>query len=145
MFSARRSASSSQRRRHWLFWPPFFPGLARNRGQLQTLSRPKAPRSEDDDVQTDVVEGADSPLVDEAGPCGSNEAEVLLSVVWRQIFEETDTKTRKKEKNRSQRRKTKKMAERNQHEGKLNAPMSHLIAVASYWTCTCQRLLTSGT
>ena len=93
---------------------------------------------EDDDVETDVVEGADSPLVDEVGPCGSNEAEMLLSVVWRQIFEETDTKTSKKEKNRSQRRKTKKMAERNQHEGKLNAPMSHLIAVASYWTFTCQ-------
>ena len=36
---------------------------------------------EDDDVETDVVEGADSPPVDEAGPCGSNEAEMLLSVV----------------------------------------------------------------
>ena len=36
---------------------------------------------EDDDVETDVIEGADSPLVDEAGPCGSNEAEMLLSVV----------------------------------------------------------------
>ena len=36
---------------------------------------------EDDDVETDVVEGADSPLVDEVGPCGSNEAEMLLSVV----------------------------------------------------------------
>ena len=74
---------------------------------------------EDDDVETDVVEGADSPLVDEARPCGSNEAEMLLSVVWRQIFEQTDTKTRKNEKNCSQRRKTKKMAQRNQHEGKL--------------------------
>ena len=36
---------------------------------------------EDDDMETDVVEGADSPLVDEVGPCGSNEAEMLLSVV----------------------------------------------------------------
>ena len=36
---------------------------------------------EDDDVETDLVEGAASPLVDEAGPCGSNEAEMLLSVV----------------------------------------------------------------
>ena len=39
----------------------------------------------------------------------------------------------------------KKMAEKNQHEEKLNAPMNHMIDVASYWACACQRPLTSGT
>ena len=36
----------------------------------------------------------------------------------------------------------KKMAEKIQHEEKLNAPMNHMIDVASYWACACQRLLT---
>ena len=39
----------------------------------------------------------------------------------------------------------KKMAERTQHDGKLNMPMNHRIDVASYWACACQRPLTSGT
>ena len=39
----------------------------------------------------------------------------------------------------------KKMAHRNKHEGKLNVPMNHMIHVASYWACACQRPLTSGT
>ena len=42
-------------------------------------------------------------------------------------------------------REGKKMADRTQHEGKLNAPMNHMIDVASYWACACQRPLTSGT
>ena len=42
---------------------------------------------EDDDVETDVVEGADSLLVDEAGLGGSNEAEMLLSIL-RDVFED---------------------------------------------------------
>ena len=36
-------------------------------------------------------------------------------------------------------------AERTQHEGKLNAPVNHMIDVASHWACACQRSLTSGT
>ena len=45
----------------------------------------------------------------------------------------------------------KKMAERtswakkNQHERKMNAPMNHMIDVASYWAYASQRPLTSGT
>ena len=56
----------------------------------------------------------------------------------------TETKTAPREENR--RRKAKKMAKRTQHEGKLNAPMNHMIdvTVASYWECACQRPLTSG-
>ena len=42
---------------------------------------------EDHDVETDVVEGADSLLVDEAGPCGSNEAGMLLSIL-RDMFQD---------------------------------------------------------
>ena len=38
-----------------------------------------------------------------------------------------------------------KSADRTQHEGKLNAPMNHMIYVASYWACACKRPLTSGT
>ena len=30
-------------------------------------------------------------------------------------------------------------------EKKLNAPMNHMIDLASYWACACQRLLTSRT
>ena len=37
-----------------------------------------------------------------------------------------------------------KMAERTQHEGKLNAPIDHVIDVAKFWACACQRPLTSG-
>ena len=37
------------------------------------------------------------------------------------------------------------MADRTQNEGKLNAPMNHMIDVDSYWACACQRPLTSGT
>ena len=37
-----------------------------------------------------------------------------------------------------------KMADRTQHEGKLNAQMNHLVDVANYWACACQRQLTSG-
>ena len=48
---------------------------------------------EDRDVETDVVEGADSLLVDEAGPCVSNEAGMLLSIL-RDMFE--DKPSRKK-------------------------------------------------
>ena len=37
------------------------------------------------------------------------------------------------------------MADRTQNEGKLNAPMNHIIDEASYWACACHRPLTSGT
>ena len=37
------------------------------------------------------------------------------------------------------------MADTTQHEEKLNAPMNHMIDVASFWACICQRLLASGT
>ena len=37
------------------------------------------------------------------------------------------------------------MVDRTKHKGKLNAPMNHVIDVASYWAYTCQRPLTSGT
>ena len=36
---------------------------------------------EDEEVEADVVEGADSPLVDGAGLCGSNEAKTLFIVL----------------------------------------------------------------
>ena len=36
---------------------------------------------EDVDVETYVVEGADSPFIDEVGPCGSNEAKMPLSIL----------------------------------------------------------------
>ena len=31
------------------------------------------------------------------------------------------------------------LAEKTQHGGKLNAPMNHMIDVASYWACGCQK------
>ena len=37
------------------------------------------------------------------------------------------------------------MADRTQNERKVNAPMNHMIHVASYWACACQRPLTPGT
>ena len=30
-------------------------------------------------------------------------------------------------------------AEKTQHERKLNVPLNHIISVASYWTCACQK------
>ena len=64
---------------------------------------------EDDDVETDVVEGADSPLVDEAGPCGSNEAEMLLSIL-RDMFEDKPSRkqTKKTKKNLAESTRTEK-------------------------------------
>ena len=63
---------------------------------------------EDHDVETDVVEGADSLLVDEAGPCGSNEAGMLLSIL-RDMFEDKPSrkqteKQRKTSRSRRERR-----------------------------------------
>ena len=37
------------------------------------------------------------------------------------------------------------MTDRTQNEGKLNAPMNHMIDVTSYWACACQRPLTPCT
>ena len=37
------------------------------------------------------------------------------------------------------------MTDRTQNEGKLKAPMNHMIDVTSYWACACQRPLTPGT
>ena len=47
-------------------------------------------------MEADVVEGADSPLVDGAGPCGSKEAETLFIVLRGMLEEETDKKKTKK-------------------------------------------------
>ena len=63
---------------------------------------------EDHDVETDVVQGADSLLVDEAGPCGSNEAGMLLSIL-RDMFEDKPSrkqteKQRKTSRSRRERR-----------------------------------------
>ena len=41
-----------------------------------------AEAKDDNNMETDVVAGADSPLVDEVGLCGSNKAEILLRVLW---------------------------------------------------------------
>ena len=46
-------------------------------------------------MEADVVEGADSPLVDGAGPCGSKEAETLFIILRGMLEEETDKKTKK--------------------------------------------------
>ena len=40
-----------------------------------------AEAKDDNNMETDVVAGADSPLVDEVGLCGSNKAEILLRVL----------------------------------------------------------------
>ena len=57
------------------------------------------------------------------------------------------------EKNCSQRKCQRKMkkiaertswAERTQHEGKLNAPMNHMVNVASHWACACQKTADLG-
>ena len=76
-------------------------------------------------MEADVVEGADSPLVDGAGPCGSKEAETLFIVLRGMLEEETDKKKNeekqwsRREWRRSdrregkRRRKAKKMADRN--------------------------------
>ena len=50
---------------------------------------------EDEKVEVDVVEGADSPIVDRAGPCRSNEAEKLFIALRGMFEEETDRKTKK--------------------------------------------------
>ena len=47
-------------------------------------------------MEADVVEGADSPLVDGAGPCGSKETETLFIVLRGMLEEETDKKKTKK-------------------------------------------------
>ena len=117
---------------------------------------------EDHDVETDVVEGADSLLVDEAGPCGSNEAGMLLSIL-RDMFEDKPSrkqteKQRKTSRSRRERRQKPLLEKKNAEEKRrkwlkepstkenMNAPMNHMIdvTVASYWECACQRPLTSG-
>ena len=108
-------------------------------------------------MEADVVEGADSPLVDGAGPCGSKEAETLFIVLGGMLEEETDKKNEEKQRSRREwrrsdrregkrRRKAKKMAETETNtREKLNASMNHMIEVASCWACAYQRPLTSGT
>ena len=49
----------------------------------------------DEEVEFDVVEGADSPFVDDVGPCGSNEAAMLFSVL-RGMWTKPSTKQTKK-------------------------------------------------
>ena len=50
-----------------------------------------AEANDDKNMETDIVKGADSPLVDEVGLCGSNKAEMLLRVLWG-MFEENRSK-----------------------------------------------------
>ena len=71
-------------------------------------------------MEADVVEGADSPLVDGAGPCGSKEAETLFILLRGMLEEETDKKKKKNlewrrtdRREGKRRRKAKKMADRN--------------------------------
>ena len=91
-------------------------------------------------MEFDVVEGADSSLRDDAGPDGSSEAEMLFTVLrgmrTKPSKKQTE-KTKKSSQNRRQRwrnarreekhrGKTKKMADRTQHEGKTEgAKESH--------------------
>ena len=75
---------------------------------------------EDHDVETDVVEGADSLLVDEAGPCGSNEAGMLLSIL-RDMFEDKPSrkqteKQRKTSRSRRERRQKPLLEKKNAEE-----------------------------
>ena len=49
----------------------------------------------EDEKVADVVEGADSPIVDRAGPCRSKEAEKLFITLRGMFEEETDRKTKK--------------------------------------------------
>ena len=51
---------------------------------------------EDEEVEADAVKGADSPLIDEARLCGSNEAKMLFNVLRGMFEEETDRETEKK-------------------------------------------------
>ena len=53
-----------------------------------------AKAKDDNNMETDIVEGADSPLVDEVGLCGSNEAEMLLRVL-RGMFEDKPLRKQK--------------------------------------------------
>ena len=107
-------------------------------------------------MEADVVEGADSPLVDGAGPCGSKEAETLFIILRGMLEEETDKKTKKNsgvdengeeaivEKENAEEKRRKWLTETSTRE-KQNASMIHMIEVASYWACAYQRPLTSGT
>ena len=75
---------------------------------------------EDHDVETDVVEGADSLLVDEAGSCGSNEAGMLLSIL-RDLFEDKPSrkqteKQRKTSRSRRERRQKPLLEKKNAEE-----------------------------
>ena len=75
---------------------------------------------EDHDVETDVVQGADSLLVDEAGPCGSNEAGMLLSIL-RDMFEDKPSrkqteKQRKTSRSRRERRQKPLLEKKNAEE-----------------------------
>jgi len=76
---------------------------------------------EDEDVETAVVEGANSPLV-EAEPCGSNEAEMLFSVL-RGMFEDKPSRKqteeqRKTSRSRRERRRTARRGEKRRRKTK---------------------------
>ena len=54
---------------------------------------------EDEEVEFDVVEGADSPLVYNVGPCGSNKGAMLFIVLrgmWTKPSKKRTEKTKKK-------------------------------------------------
>ena len=61
---------------------------------------------EDEEVEFDVVDGADSSLGDDAGPDGSSEAEMLFTVLrgmWTKPSKKQTEKPRKSSRNRRQR------------------------------------------
>ena len=61
---------------------------------------------EDEEVEFDVVEGADSSLGDDAGPDGSSEAEMLFTVLrgmWTKPSKKQTEKTKKSSRNQRQR------------------------------------------
>ena len=72
----------------------------------------------DEEVEDDVVNGADSPLVDGAGPCGSNEAEMLFNVLRDMFEEETDRKQRKTLRSRREWRKPDRREEKRRRNAK---------------------------
>ena len=76
---------------------------------------------EDEKVEVDVVEGADSPIVDRAGPCRSNEAEKLFIALRGMFEEETDRKTKKTSWSRREWRRTDRKKWKRQRKAKKMA------------------------
>ena len=61
---------------------------------------------DEEEVEFDVVERADSSLGDDAGPDGSSKAEMLFTVLrgmWTKTLKKTDRKNNRRSRNRQQR------------------------------------------